>query len=60
MVSSKPVAIIVGGSRGIGRQVAVDLAKNGYAGQYCSKNEHRDHIKLGQRRKEVNNQEAFR
>ncbi|KAK4069994.1 uncharacterized protein Triagg1_6789 [Trichoderma aggressivum f. europaeum] len=31
MVSSKPVAIVVGASRGIGRQVAVDLATNGYA-----------------------------
>lgn len=28
----KPVAIVVGASRGIGRQVAVDLAKNGYIG----------------------------
>jgi NAD(P)-dependent dehydrogenase (short-subunit alcohol dehydrogenase family) len=49
MVSSKPVAIIVGASRGIGRQIAIDLAKNGYAGQYCSKNEHHPHFKLGQR-----------
>ncbi|ODA80068.1 hypothetical protein RJ55_03026 [Drechmeria coniospora] len=29
--SSKPVALVVGASRGIGRQVAVDLARNGYA-----------------------------
>lgn len=26
------VALVVGASRGIGRQVAIDLAKNGYAG----------------------------
>lgn len=32
MVSKKPVALVVGASRGIGRQVAVDLARNGYAG----------------------------
>lgn len=31
-MSNKPVALIVGASRGIGRQVAVDLARNGYAG----------------------------
>ncbi|CEJ89504.1 Putative Short chain dehydrogenase [[Torrubiella] hemipterigena] len=29
--SSKPVALIVGASRGIGRQVAIDIAANGYA-----------------------------
>lgn len=33
MTSSKPVAIVVGASRGIGRQVAIDLAKAGYAGK---------------------------
>jgi NAD(P)-dependent dehydrogenase (short-subunit alcohol dehydrogenase family) len=27
------VALIVGASRGIGRQVAIDLAKNDYAGK---------------------------
>ncbi|POR32828.1 hypothetical protein TPAR_06963 [Tolypocladium paradoxum] len=31
MPSDKPVALVVGASRGIGRQVAVDLARNGYA-----------------------------
>lgn len=30
--SSKPVALVVGASRGIGRQIAVDLAKADYAG----------------------------
>ncbi|EMC94789.1 hypothetical protein BAUCODRAFT_561594 [Baudoinia panamericana UAMH 10762] len=30
MAARKPVAIVVGASRGIGRQVAIDLAKNGY------------------------------
>ncbi|KAL6356149.1 hypothetical protein LRP88_09740 [Fusarium phalaenopsidis] len=31
MASTKPVALVVGASRGIGRQVAVDLGRNGYA-----------------------------
>ncbi|PHH93261.1 hypothetical protein CDD83_8772 [Cordyceps sp. RAO-2017] len=31
MASQKPVALVVGASRGIGRQVAVDLAGDGYA-----------------------------
>lgn len=35
-VSNKPVALIVGASRGIGRQVAIDIAANGYAGTSTS------------------------
>ncbi|KAF4511350.1 hypothetical protein G6O67_003156 [Ophiocordyceps sinensis] len=31
MPSVKPVALVVGASRGIGRQIAIDLARNGYA-----------------------------
>ncbi|TKA68956.1 hypothetical protein B0A49_04662 [Cryomyces minteri] len=31
MSQDKQVALVVGGSRGIGRQIAVDLAKNGFA-----------------------------
>jgi len=34
--SNKPVAVVIGASRGIGRQVAIDLAKNGYAGILAS------------------------
>lgn len=32
MVATRNVALVVGASRGIGRQIAIDLAKNGYAG----------------------------
>lgn len=32
MSSNQPVALIMGASRGIGRQVAIDLSKNGYTG----------------------------
>ncbi|PIB01094.1 hypothetical protein CB0940_00525 [Cercospora beticola] len=31
MAPNQPVALVIGASRGIGRQVAIDLAKNGYA-----------------------------
>ncbi|KAF7879235.1 hypothetical protein EAF04_000432 [Stromatinia cepivora] len=30
-MTSKEVALVIGASRGIGRQIAIDLAKNGYA-----------------------------
>jgi NAD(P)-dependent dehydrogenase (short-subunit alcohol dehydrogenase family) len=33
MAEQKPVALVVGASRGIGRQIAIDLAKNGYEGE---------------------------
>lgn len=32
-MAAPQVALVVGASRGIGRQVAVDLAKEGYSGQ---------------------------
>ncbi len=34
MASAKQVALVVGASRGIGRQIAIDLAKNGYRGTF--------------------------
>lgn len=33
----KLVALVVGASRGIGRQVAIDLAKNDYRGRSCAR-----------------------
>lgn len=32
MAPPQQVALVVGGSRGIGRQIAIDLAKNNYSG----------------------------
>jgi len=32
MQSGKQVALVIGASRGIGRQIAIDLAREGYAG----------------------------
>lgn len=34
MAPAESVALVVGASRGIGRQIAIDLAKNGYAGMF--------------------------
>lgn len=31
--TTQQVALVVGASRGIGRQIAIDLAKEGYAGK---------------------------
>lgn len=41
MPSDRPVALVVGASRGIGRQIAIDLAdEGGYAGEpYFSRND---------------------
>ncbi|EJP65177.1 short chain dehydrogenase [Beauveria bassiana ARSEF 2860] len=41
--SSKPVALVVGASRGIGRQVAVDFAAHGYAGMSHPAHHHHHH-----------------
>ena len=35
-VREKRVALVVGASRGIGRQIAIDLAKNDYSGTLCA------------------------
>ncbi|KAJ5355248.1 uncharacterized protein N7496_012460 [Penicillium cataractarum] len=37
MASEKPVALVIGASRGIGRQIAIDLASNGYAVMLAAK-----------------------
>jgi NAD(P)-dependent dehydrogenase (short-subunit alcohol dehydrogenase family) len=45
-VQKKPVALVVGASRGIGRQIAIDLARNGYAGESTAastRNQRRPH-----------------
>jgi NAD(P)-dependent dehydrogenase (short-subunit alcohol dehydrogenase family) len=31
--NTRQVALVIGASRGIGRQIAIDLAKEGYAGE---------------------------
>ncbi|KAF5866091.1 hypothetical protein ETB97_001169 [Aspergillus alliaceus] len=36
MTSDKPVALVVGASRGLGRQIAIDLAKNNYTGAFIA------------------------
>ncbi|KAJ5641748.1 hypothetical protein N7490_005748 [Penicillium lividum] len=37
MTTQNPVALVMGASRGIGRQVAIDLSKNGYAVMLAAK-----------------------
>ncbi|KAF7716565.1 Short-chain dehydrogenase/reductase (SDR) family protein [Penicillium ucsense] len=37
MASSQPAALVIGASRGMGRQIAIDLAKNGYAVMLAAK-----------------------
>ncbi|PWY89971.1 short chain dehydrogenase family protein [Aspergillus heteromorphus CBS 117.55] len=49
--TTKPVALVVGASRGIGRQIAIDLAKNGYTGtqppQTSPNNRRQNHLQPG-------------
>lgn len=42
MTNQKPVALVVGASRGIGRQVAIDFAANGYAVVVAAKSHSND------------------
>lgn len=34
MSKTKPVALVIGASRGIGRQIAIDLAEHKYSGKH--------------------------